>query len=231
MVDAIGYGDWAFKVHPGRDPRRRGGGLVQPLGVGAGGRDHRRVPAAGLPGRAPAGRRWRWVAYVCAFAVAVSVLDWLVPGPMTVTGFPDHDNPFGVQALDAVLRPLQPSSADPVLLGRRRRQPGRPVPPRRADRAPADQVAGGGRRAVRRAVLRLAGRPPRCWRATTANTPGWIARRAGRVVRLPRADPDRDRHRRAPLPPVRDRRDHPPDADLRDAGRRAGGALPGRRRR
>src|SRR6476659_9125158 len=51
--------------------------------------------------------RWRLVVYVCAFAVGVSTLDWLLPGPMRVTGFPDHDNPFGIEPRDGVLSPLQ----------------------------------------------------------------------------------------------------------------------------
>jgi hypothetical protein len=107
VVDAIGYGDWAFKVHPGQIP---GGAVVASVSLWAW------APAVAITGvflllvypdgHLPS-RRWRWVVYVCAFAVGVSVLDWLVPGPMTVTGFPDHDNPLGVQALDGVLSPLQ----------------------------------------------------------------------------------------------------------------------------
>ena len=106
-VDAIGYGDWAFKVHPGEIP---GGAAAASVSLWAW------APAVAVTGvflllvypdgHLPS-RRWRWVAYVCAFAVGICVLDWLVPGPMTVTGFPDHDNPFGIQALDGVLSPLQ----------------------------------------------------------------------------------------------------------------------------
>src|SRR6185436_8042141 len=97
VVDAIGYGDWAFKVHPGQIP---GGAVVASVSLWAW------APAVAITGvflllvypdgRLP-GPRWRWVMYVCALAVVVSVADVLVPGPMTVTGFPDHDNPFGVE--------------------------------------------------------------------------------------------------------------------------------------
>ena len=107
VVDAIGYGDWAFKVHPGQIP---GGAIVASVSLWAW------APAVAITGvflllvypdgRLP-GRRWRWVVYICLFAVAVSVLDWLAPGPMNVTGFPDHDNPLGVEALRGVLEPLQ----------------------------------------------------------------------------------------------------------------------------
>jgi hypothetical protein len=108
VVDAIGYGDWAFKVHPGQIP---GGSVAASFSLWAW------APAVAITGvfllllypdgRLP-GPRWRWVMYVCALAVVVSVADVLVPGPMTVTGFPDHDNPFGVEALGPVLRPLEP---------------------------------------------------------------------------------------------------------------------------
>jgi hypothetical protein len=107
VVDAIGYGDWAFKVHPGEIP---GGAVVASVSLWAW------APAVAITGvflllvypdgHLPS-RRWRWVVYVCLFAVAVSVLDWLVPGPMSVTGFPDQDNPLGVEALRDVLGPLQ----------------------------------------------------------------------------------------------------------------------------
>ena len=107
VVDAIGYGDWAFKVHPGQIP---GGAAAASVSLWAW------APAVAITGvflllvypdgHLPS-RRWRWVVYVCAFAVGVSMLDWLLPGPMRVTGFPDHDNPFGIEALDGVLSPLQ----------------------------------------------------------------------------------------------------------------------------
>jgi hypothetical protein len=62
-------------------------------------------------GRLP-GPRWRWLSYVCGLAVVVSiVVDVLAPGPMTSTGFPGHDNPFGV----GVLRPVA-SAPGPVVL-------------------------------------------------------------------------------------------------------------------
>ncbi|MFI5049034.1 MAG: hypothetical protein ACHQEA_04115 [Gaiellales bacterium] len=107
VVDAIGYGDWAFKVHPGQIPV---GAAAASVSLWAW------APAVAITGvflllvypdgHLPS-RRWRWVVYVCAFAVGVSMLDWLLPGPMRVTGFPDHDNPFGIEALDGVLSPLQ----------------------------------------------------------------------------------------------------------------------------
>ena len=107
VVDAIGYGDWAFKVHPGRSPAAR----RRPRSACGRGRPPSRLPACSCcwstrtgTCRAGAGDGWRMSARSPSESV---VLDWLVPGPMTVTGFPDHDNPFGVQALDGVLSPLQ----------------------------------------------------------------------------------------------------------------------------
>jgi MFS family permease len=95
-------------VHPGQIP---GGGVAASFSLWAW------APAVAITGvflllvypdgRLP-GRRWRWVMYVCLFAVIASVADVLVPGPMDVTGFPDHDNPFGVEALEPLLRPLEP---------------------------------------------------------------------------------------------------------------------------
>ena len=168
VVDAIGYGDWAFKVHPGQIP---GGAAAASVSLWAW------APAVAITGvflllvypdgHLP-GRRWRWVAYVCAFAVGISVLDWLVPGPMTVTGFPDHDNPFGVQALDGVLSPLQSvvlliplSSVAAVasLVVRYRRA-------ERIERLQIKWLAAAG--ALCGALYSYRWCPPRCWRATTA---------------------------------------------------------------
>ncbi len=51
--------------------------------------------------------RWRWVAYVCGFSVvACVVIGVLNPGPMKDAGFPGHDNPFGVQALEPIFNAL-----------------------------------------------------------------------------------------------------------------------------
>jgi hypothetical protein len=110
MVEAsIAYGDWALKVHAGNIP---GGAVVASVSLWAW------APAVAITGaflllvfpngHLP-GPRWRWLSYLCGLAVAVSiVVDVLTPGPMTVTGFPGHHNPFGVRALAPVASALEP---------------------------------------------------------------------------------------------------------------------------
>lgn len=110
MVEtSIAYGDWALKVHGGDIP---GGAVVASVSLWAW------APAVAITGaflllvypngHLP-GPRWRWLSYLCGLAVVVSiVVDVLTPGPMTLTGFPGHDNPFGVRALAPVVSALEP---------------------------------------------------------------------------------------------------------------------------
>ena len=84
-------------------------------------------------------------------------------------------------------------------------------------------MAGDGGRLVAGFSRSPAPRSPPSWRDTGClidRAAGWRA-----LQLLP--DPDLDRLCRAPLPALRHRRDHPPDADLRRRGRRPGGAVPG----
>jgi hypothetical protein len=53
-------------------------------------------------------RRWRWVAWVCGLAVSACILvGALKPGPMDDAGYPHHQNPFGIQALDPAFGVIQ----------------------------------------------------------------------------------------------------------------------------
>jgi signal transduction histidine kinase len=47
-----------------------------------------------------ASRRWRWFAWMCGFGlVALSLTVWFLPGNLADAGFPDIQNPFGIESL------------------------------------------------------------------------------------------------------------------------------------
>ena len=98
------YADYGIVVHPGSLP---GAALVASIAADMW------APPIGLmgtflllvfpDGRLP-GPRWRWVAYLSAFAIAGSTVVLLVsPGTMGDNGYPDTINPLGIEALDGVI--------------------------------------------------------------------------------------------------------------------------------
>ena len=102
------YGDYTLKLHPGALPA---GEAVAWIGQWVWAPP---VAITGVfllliyPRGHLLGPRWRWVAYVCGLAVAACVAcGALKPGPMSDSGFPHHQNPFAVQALDPVLNVIQ----------------------------------------------------------------------------------------------------------------------------
>jgi hypothetical protein len=105
---AGGYADYGLKAHPGSLPRAD---IAAAIGLGAW------APSVGIMGTFllllfPTGhlpsRRWRFVAYVAAFAIVVTtVVSLLKPGPMTNSGYPTTPNPIGVESLASVLNVLE----------------------------------------------------------------------------------------------------------------------------
>jgi hypothetical protein len=102
------YADYGIVVHPGSLP---GAALVASIA------GHMWAPPIGLmgtflllvfpDGRLP-GPRWRWVAYLSAFAIAgTSVVLLVTPGTMGDNGYPDTINPLGIEALHGVIGSAQ----------------------------------------------------------------------------------------------------------------------------
>jgi hypothetical protein len=94
------YGAYALNVTHGAWP----GGLVA-LGLWA----WTWVPFIGISGFLlllfPDGHlpspRWRWFAWLCAIGLVVlSLTVWLLPGSLADAGFPDLQNPFGIESLE-----------------------------------------------------------------------------------------------------------------------------------
>ena len=113
--------------------------------------------------------------------------------------------------------------------GRVRRQPGRPLPPLAGlERQQLKWLAAA---AAVVAVTYLIVEPLSVCLDPAANerrSGCWWPRRWPAQLR---ADPGRHRRGDPALPALRDRRDHPPDAGVRGAGRDPGRGLPGRHRR
>ena len=108
LLTSAAYGDYGLKLHPGSLPAAE---IVASLGLWIW------APPVAITGVFlllvyPDGHlpspRWRWVAYLCGAAVVICVLtSVLMPGPMDDAGFSNHQNPFGVTALEPVLSALQ----------------------------------------------------------------------------------------------------------------------------
>ena len=167
--------------------------------------------------------RWRWVARLAGFVIVFgTTMMILSPGKMGDTGFPDTVNPLGISSLSTVIHAatltvvLVPvvillSAVSLVLRFRRSR--------------------GVERLQMKWLVWAAAFVAVSYWSGDGAEPAGLariqhsaVARaRPGRIAQHLRADTDRDRVRRAPLPAVRDRRDHPAHGRLRGADRLSGG--------
>ncbi|HEY6567537.1 MAG TPA: hypothetical protein VI341_08465, partial [Actinomycetota bacterium] len=54
-------------------------------------------------------RRWRWFAWLCGIGMAsLAAFIWFYPGPFTDSGFPQVENPIGIDALEPLLNVLTP---------------------------------------------------------------------------------------------------------------------------
>ena len=133
------YADYGIVVHPGSLP---GAALVASVA------GHMWAPPIGLmgtfllllfpDGRLP-GPRWRWVAYLSAFAIAgTSVVLLVSPGTMGDNGYPDTINPLGIEALDGVIGFAQIIILAQAALSASRSNgwPPRPQPSRRPTSSP-----------------------------------------------------------------------------------------------
>jgi hypothetical protein len=108
LTVSAAYGDYALKLHPGALPAAESvawiGQWVWAPPVAITGVFLLLVyPDGHFPSP-----RWRWVAYMCGLAVvACIVVSALSPGPMNDSGFPHHQNPFGIQALKPLFNVIQ----------------------------------------------------------------------------------------------------------------------------
>ena len=158
--------------------------------------------------------RWRWFAWMCGIAMAVVfVAIWFYPGDFADSGYPEIENPIGIEALEAggstssgsccSRRRCSWSAASSRLVVRMRRT--------------TDDVVRHQIRWLAYAASLMAAASSRCrsspGSATTTRGTRWIQNLERDELHV---DPRRDRRRDPAVPPLRHRRRDPQDRRDRD---------------